>query len=104
MAATKIYYLRTLLFVTLAQVSAVPLASAQNPVAKGLPGNASESLVVTEPQAVLLKKTDRVLIGKVRPNGNFVEVEIADQSRVSIPRDQIEFIGPNVLEIYQYKR
>jgi hypothetical protein len=44
------------------------------------------------------------LIGSVRVNGNYFEIEIADQSRVSIPRDQVDFVGANTEEIYQYKR
>jgi hypothetical protein len=61
------------------------------------------TLLTNSQQAVLLKKTDRVLVGTVRLNGNFYEIEIADHSRVSIPRDQVEFIGANEEEIYQYK-
>ena len=61
------------------------------------------SLIVDTPQAVLLKKTDRILVGSVRLNGSYYEIDIADQSRVSIPRDQVEFIGANEAEVYQYK-
>ena len=63
----------------------------------------SSSLIIDSSQAVLLKKTDRILVGTVRLNGNFYEIDIADQSRVSIPRDHVEFVGANEFEVYQYK-
>ncbi len=68
----------------------------------------SNSLIIsslaTNPQQAVLLKTDRVINGSVRLNGNYYEIEIADQSRVSIPRDQVEFIGANVEEVYEHKR
>lgn len=100
MAATTISYLRTVLIIAAILVPAVPRSYCQSPTD-------SNSLIVNTQleklqQAVLLK-TDRVLIGSVRVNGNYYEVEIADQSRVSIPRDQVEFVGADTEEIYQHK-
>ena len=101
MAALLHTITRTLTLVALITISASSLLRAQLP-------NAPESLLVSAleseaTQAVLLKKTDRILVGTVRTNGNYLEIEIADQSRVSIPRDQIEFVGSNAVEVYQHK-
>ncbi len=103
MAATMIQHFRTASLVTTILVSVVDASYSQV-------GTQSEegSLIVSPQsasshQAVLLKKTERILVGSVRLNGNYYEIEIADQSRVSIPREQVEFVGANSEEVYQYK-
>ena len=98
MAATTIFYLRTVPIAAAIFVSAATLVYAQVTT-----DSASDSLIVSPQQAVLLKKTDRILFGTVRMNGNYCEVEIADQSRVSIPREQVDFIGASAEEVYQHK-
>jgi hypothetical protein len=114
MAASKILYSRILVLLTLTTLSPVELVYAQNPASQRSASqnlaaptplaNIQDSLIVGTPQAVLLKKTDRILIGTVRQNGNYIEIEIADQSRVSIPRDQIDYVGVDTEDVYQFKR
>ena len=98
MAATTFSYLRTVPIAAAILVTAAALTHSQSTSESG-----GESLIVSSPQAVLLKKTDRILFGTVRLNGNYYEVEIADQSRVSIPRDQVDFVGASAEDVYQHK-
>ncbi len=103
MAATMIQHFRTASLVTAIFLSVAGALYAQTETQSG-----SGSLIVntqsaSTQQAVLLRKTDRILIGSVHLNGNYYEIEIADQSRVSIPREQVEFVGANAEEVYQYK-
>lgn len=98
MAATTISYLRIVPIAAAIFFSAATLSYPQ--VATD---TSSDSLIVSPQQAVLLKKTDRIMFGTVRLNGNYYEVEIADQSRVSIPREQVDFIGAGAEEVYQHK-
>jgi hypothetical protein len=87
-----------LLFTALAISSVAEWSRAQAPDASG-------SLIVSMGQRhVLLKKTDRIMTGFVRPVGNYVEIEIADHSRVSVPNDQVAYIGETVEDIYQFKK
>lgn len=51
----------------------------------------------------LLLKNDRVLAGRVELRGEFYAVTIADQSRVSIPVDQVAHVGRDREELYQFK-
>ena len=103
MAAINITCFRTVLIAVAILVTVTGVSYSQN-ATEADPAPLIVSTHLTSPQqAVLLKKTDRVLVGSVRLNGNFYEIEIADHSRVSIPRDQVEFVGANAEEIYQYK-
>jgi hypothetical protein len=56
-----------------------------------------------ESGAVLIKDSDRVILGKIERRGEFYEIEIASQSRVKLPVSQIAFIGRSLEEIYQFK-
>jgi hypothetical protein len=103
MTATTLYYLRKVAITAAILFSVAVNSSAQTPTEPETGSLIVNTLLSNPQQAVLLKKTDRVLVGAVRLNGNYCEIEIADQSRVSIPRDQVEFIGANSEEIYQYK-
>ncbi len=96
MTATLITNISKPFLLTLILALATAVACAQSP-------NEIGALIVDAPQAVLLKKTDRILVGMVRLNGNFLEIEIANQSRVSIPRDQVEFVGADAAEVYEFK-
>ena len=103
MAATTINYFRQVSIVTAILFSVAGSSRAQTS-AEAEPNSLIVSTLLDSPQqAVLLKKTDRVMVGTVRLNGHFYEIEIADESRVSIPRDQVEFVGANEEEVYQYK-
>jgi len=101
MAAPWITFARMILLVALTIMSASSFLCAQSPSEAG--SLIVNTLISESPQAVLLKKTDRILVGTVRNNGNYYEIEIADQSRVSIPRDQVDFVGANATEVYQHK-
>lgn len=104
MAANTITNIRHVLIAAVIFVSVVTPARCQT-VTEGKSGSLIVSTLLSTPQqSVLLKTTDRVLTGTVRENGNYYEIEIADQSRVSIPRNQVDFIGANTEEIYQHKR
>jgi hypothetical protein len=103
MTATSINYFRQVSIVTAILFSVAGSSRAQTS-AEAEPNSLIVSTLLDSPQqAVLLKKTDRVMVGAVRLNGHFYEIEIADESRVSIPRDQVEFVGANAEEVYQYK-
>ena len=54
--------------------------------------------------AVLLKETDRVLIGQILQRSNFYEIELAPNSRVSIPTDKVAHVAGSLQELYQFKR
>lgn len=54
--------------------------------------------------AVLLKETDRVLMGRVLQRAGFYEIELATNSRVSIPTDKVTHVAGSLLELYQFKR
>ena len=103
MTATTISYFRTVPIAAAIFFLAATLSHSQS-VGESDAKSLIVSTQLTSPQqAVLLKKTDRILFGTVRQNGNFYVVEIADQSRVSIPIDQVEFVGANAEEVYQHK-
>lgn len=53
---------------------------------------------------LLLKETDRVLAGKLTVQGEFYEVEIAPESRVSIPVKNVSLVAASMEELYQAKR
>jgi hypothetical protein len=53
---------------------------------------------------LLLKETERVLSGKITLKGEFYEVEIAPNSRVSIPLKNVAHLGGSMEELYQAKR
>ncbi|MEO8272270.1 MAG: hypothetical protein ABI557_21355 [Aureliella sp.] len=53
---------------------------------------------------VLLKETDRVLTGRILQRANFYEIELAPDSRVSIPKDKVARVAASLLELYQFKR
>lgn len=55
-------------------------------------------------RAVLLKETDRVLFGKVLQRAGFYEIEIAPNSRVSIPTGKVAQVADSLEELYQTKR
>ncbi len=101
MAAPWITVVKMLSLLALTTMAVSSLLCAQSPSDAG--SLIVETLTSESSQAVLLKKTDRILIGTVRLNGNYYEIEIADQSRVSIPRDQVDFVGATATEVYQYK-
>lgn len=103
MGATMIYCFRKVSLAAAIVFSAAGVSFGQTTAEQASGSLIVNTLLSNQPQAVLLKKTDRVLVGSVRLNGNFYEIEIADQSRVSIPRDQVEFIGADVEEIYKHK-
>lgn len=52
----------------------------------------------------LLLKNDRVLVGKIERQGDVFLVRIADDSQVSIPKAQAQYLGRNVEDLYAYKR
>ncbi len=119
MVAQLEHYSRILLLFTATVVAAQPICLAQtNSASSGTTRTSTNQWQVsqasaaapsafvpsaTTQQAVLLKKSDRVMFGFVRLNGNFYEIEIADHSRVSIPRDQVEFVGADIEAIYEFK-
>lgn len=53
--------------------------------------------------AILLKETNRVILGNIRQKGDFCEVEIAKDSKVSIPLAKIAHVGESVEELYEFK-
>jgi hypothetical protein len=57
-----------------------------------------------QPGALLLKETDRVLEGNIVRRGDFFEVEIASQSRVSIPAVKVAHFGSTVEDLYVFKK
>ena len=52
--------------------------------------------------AVLLKN-DRMLVGRVESHGALVSITIANDSRVSIPIEQVRHVGKDPSEIYDFK-
>ncbi len=54
--------------------------------------------------ALLLKETDRVISGKISQRGEFYEVEIAPESRVSIPKQNVAHVATSLEGLYQAKR
>ncbi len=54
--------------------------------------------------AALLKETDRVLIGRILRRGDFYEIELGPDSRVSIPTEKVAHVAGSLLELYQFKR
>ncbi len=54
--------------------------------------------------AVLLKETDRVLMGRILQRTDFYEIELAPNSRVSIPADRVAHVAGSLQELYQFKR
>ncbi len=55
-------------------------------------------------RAVLLKQTDRVLFGKVLQRAGFYEIELAPNSRVSIPSENVAHVANSLEELYNRKR
>lgn len=55
-------------------------------------------------QYVLLKKTEAVLKGYSQVVGQFYEIEIGDQSKVSVPKDQVAFVGDSLESVYEFKK
>lgn len=53
--------------------------------------------------ALLLKDSDRVLRGRIELRGDFYEVEIAPQSRVSVPKSRVAIAAANLEELYRRK-
>lgn len=54
-------------------------------------------------RALLLKETDRVMTGRIAERGEFYEVEIGPDSRVSIPKHNVAHIAGSLEELYQAK-
>ena len=50
--------------------------------------------------AVLMKETDRVLIGRILQRGDFYDIELAPNSRVSIPIDKVAHVAGSPQELY----
>ncbi len=57
-----------------------------------------------EPMGALLLKNDRVLLGRVERQGDIFLVRIADSSQVSIPKEQAQYLGRDINDLYAYKR
>lgn len=53
--------------------------------------------------AVLLKN-DRVLEGQVSLRGNIYQVKVGENSKVSLPAEQVAFVGSSMREVYEYKK
>ncbi len=72
----------------------------------GLNGALGQSLGEEPPATLgaLLLKNDRVLLGKIERQGDGFLVRIADDSQVSIPRAQAQYLGGSVEDLYAYKR
>jgi hypothetical protein len=49
---------------------------------------------------LLLKETERVLSGRITLKGEFYEVEIAPNSRISIPLKNVSHLGGSIEELY----
>lgn len=65
---------------------------------------AQTPLTAIQPQQfVLIKKSDRVIQGQVRLVGNLYEIQLSDQARVSIARDQVAFVGASMKDVYNFK-
>lgn len=54
--------------------------------------------------ALLLKETERVITGKITQRGEFYEVELAPDSRISIPKQNVAHLASSVEELYQAKK
>lgn len=54
-------------------------------------------------QVVLLKDTGRVLAGKVLQRAGFYDIELAPNSRVSIPAEKVAQVAGSLEELYQTK-
>ncbi len=59
---------------------------------------------VPVPSVLLLKDTERVISGNVQQRGEFYEVEIASNSKISIPKSKVAHIGGSLEELYLFKR
>ncbi len=95
---TRLLYILKCSFACLLACSGVGVTFGQS-------AESATSLVAGVTQrCVLLKKTDRIMTGNVRAVGKYLEIEIADQSRVSIPQDQIAYIGENLEAVYEFKK
>lgn len=55
-------------------------------------------------RVVLLKETDRVLFGKVVQRAGFYEIEIAPNSRISIPTEKVAQVANSLEKLYETKR
>jgi hypothetical protein len=53
--------------------------------------------------AVLLQN-DRLIEGQVVPSGDFFSIQVAEQSRVSIPKSEVVHVAADKRGIYQFKR
>ena len=58
----------------------------------------------SRPGALLLKQTDRVIRGQIVARGEFYEVELAPNSRISIPKQNVAHVADSLEELYQIKR
>ncbi len=53
---------------------------------------------------LLLKETDRVMAGIISERGEYYEIELAPDSRVSIPKQNVAHVAGSLEELYQAKR
>lgn len=53
---------------------------------------------------VALLKTDRVMIGRIKEEKDFYQIQLDTDSKVSIPRPQVLFVGNSVEEVYEFKK
>ncbi|RMF37272.1 MAG: hypothetical protein D6753_17915 [Planctomycetota bacterium] len=54
-------------------------------------------------QSVLLTN-QRVLHGSVSHNGNLITIDLLEGGRISIPKNQVQFIGQSLQDVYLHKR
>lgn len=54
--------------------------------------------------AVLLKETDRVLVGRILQRADFYEIQLGPNSRISLPTDKVAQVAGSLEELYQIKR
>ncbi len=67
--------------------------------------SAAGRLAAQEPQpgALMLKETERIIAGKIIQRGDFYEVELAPNSRVSIAVSKVSRLAVSREELYQFK-
>lgn len=53
--------------------------------------------------AALIRETDAVIQGRITRRGEFYDIEIASQSRISIPVARVAHVAASVEDLYQYK-
>ncbi len=66
---------------------------------------AANPLLAQEPQpgALMLKETERIISGKIIQRGDFYDVELAANSRISIATSQVARLAGSREELYQFK-